>query len=255
MSKHKKKEQKQETEKTYTPSQLVADAQAAVEAQQGSRPGEYQSAWEALLQEAMEQILNRDSFHYNLNGDALYQQYRQQAVRDGRMAMMDTMGQAAAMTGGYGNSYAQTLGQQAYQQSLAQLNDRIPELYAMALEQYRMEGQDQLDRYNLLYGREKGEYDRYQDALNTWQQDANRLWNIYRDQRDYDYGTYRDSVEDAQWLKEFQEAKRRYDQEWEDAHPEVTAAPAVTYTGGTTTKKKTTTTPAPVVKDSYLVML
>jgi hypothetical protein len=31
------------------------------------------------------------------------------------MAMMDTMGKAAGLTGGYGSPYAQQVGQQAYQ--------------------------------------------------------------------------------------------------------------------------------------------
>lgn len=246
----------------YVPSQAVAEALAAVENQKAERPGEYQSAWEALLRQSMEQILNRQPFHYNLNGDALYQQYRQQAIRDGRLAMMDTMGQAAAMTGGYGNSYAQTLGQQVYQQNLLKVNDRIPELYAMALDQYRMESQAQQDRYNLIYGREQQDYGRYRDSVNEWQQDASRLWEIYRDQLDFDYGSYRDRVGDQQWQAEFQEAKRRYDQEWEAAQEAAAlkaalSAASSSSSGGSssgTKKKTTTTTPAPA-KDNYLVLL
>ena len=85
--------------------------------------GQYQSPWQTQLNDTISKILNREKFSYDLNGDALYQQYKDQYVNQGQQAMMDTMGQAQAMTGGYGNSYAQTVGQQTYQGYLQQLND------------------------------------------------------------------------------------------------------------------------------------
>ena len=93
---------------------------------------------------AMDAILNRKKFSYDLNGDALYQQYKDNYINQGKMAMMDTMGQASAMTGGYGNSYAATVGNQAYQASLQNLNNVIPQLYQLALDSYKTEG----DRLN-----------------------------------------------------------------------------------------------------------
>lgn len=194
----------------YVPSDAVKAALEAAEENKGSRPGEYRSAWERQLKEAMERILNREDFRYNLNGDALYQQYKDQAIRNGRLAMMDTMGQAAALTGGYGSSYSQNAGQQAYQQSLMQLNDRIPELYSLAMQQYQMQGQRMKDQYDLLSGAEETDYGRYRDALGTWQKDQDRLWSMYTDARDFDYGQFRDSVSDEQWQKEFDEALRRW---------------------------------------------
>ena len=59
-----------------------------------------------LRDEALEQYLNREAFQYDLNADALYQQYQNRYQELGRNAMKDTMGQAAALTGGYGSSYA-----------------------------------------------------------------------------------------------------------------------------------------------------
>lgn len=203
-----------------------------------ARP-EYRSGWEAELGEIMERILNREPFRYSLNGDALYQQYRDQARQDGRLAMEDTMGMAAALTGGYGNSYAQSVGQQAYQREMASLADRIPELYALAMEQYRQQTDDLMNRYGLLSGREQQDYDRYRDAYTAWQQDAQQTWREYTDQRDFDYRKSRDDTADAQWQQsfdytaardktkdsqwqaEFDEDKRRYDQTWDEKHPAV----------------------------------
>ena len=79
------------------------------------------------------------------------------------MAMQDAMGQAAALTGGYGNSYAASVGNQAYQQSLQQLNDVIPELYQLAYSKYKQEGQDMLNAMGLLEGDRAFDYGMYTD--------------------------------------------------------------------------------------------
>lgn len=215
--------------KEYVPSQQTRQAKAALEEQKKSRPGEYQSGWEAQLQALMERILDREEFRYNLDGDALYRQYRDQAMRDGRLAMQDTMGQAAALTGGYGNTYAQAVGQQAYDRQLEKLSGKIPELYALALDQYRQQSQELQSRFDMLSGQERQDYARYQDALSAWQQEADRAWQAYTDSRDFDYGAYRDGMDDLHWQQEFDENKRRYDQQWDFDHPQL---PEVPVSGG-----------------------
>lgn len=204
--------------KEYEQSRQVLAAREAVETQEGKRPGEYSSVWDSQIRQAMQDILNRQQFRYNLNGDALYRQYREQAMKNGRLAMMDTMGQAAALTGGYGSSYAQSVGQQAYQQEMTGLTDRIPELYALAMEQYRQTGQELMNRYELLSGQEQQDYSRYRDNWDAWQAEVDRLWSLYDRERGFDYDAYRDLIADEQWQAEFDEDKRRYDQEWEDKH-------------------------------------
>ena len=227
----------------YKPSDAVTQAQAMLQQQLASKPGAYQSQWQAGLDEIMNKILNRENFSYDLNGDALYQQYKDQYTLQGQQAMMDTMGQAQAMTGGYGNSYAQTVGQQVYQGHMQQLNDKIPELYQLALDQYNREGDEMYQQYGLLADRENQDYGRYQDSLDNWNTAYNQAYQKYQDERNYDYGKYtddrnyqyqvdrdavsdqqwaeslqyqkdRDAVADAQWQKEFDEAKRQYDQQY-----------------------------------------
>ena len=74
-----------------------------------------------LADEALDAYLNRGDFQFDVNADALYQQYKDHYTQPGKTAMQDTVGKAAALTGGYGSSYAQTVGQQAYQAHLKQL--------------------------------------------------------------------------------------------------------------------------------------
>ena len=104
--------------------------------------GDHNWANEDIYNEWLNKKLNREDFSYDLNADSLYKQYAEQYRNMGKMASADVMGQAAAMTGGYGNSYAATAGNQAYQAYLGKLNDIIPELYQMALNKYTMEGEE-----------------------------------------------------------------------------------------------------------------
>lgn len=140
----------------------------------------YQSQWQSQLDDTMGKILNREKFNYDLNGDALYQQYKDRYVNQGRMAMMDTMGQAQAMTGGYGNSYAQSVGQQTYQNYLQGLNDKIPELYNLALSKYQMEGDQLKDQYSILGNQEAQDYSR-------WAADRDFGYGQFVDDRNYQY--------------------------------------------------------------------
>ena len=213
------------TYQPYQKSDTVAQAEALLQQQLAQKPGAYQSAWQTQLNETLDKILNREKFSYDLNGDALYQQYKDQYTTQGKMAMMDTMGQAAAMTGGYGNSYAQMAGQQAYQGYLQQLNDKVPELYQLALDQYNKEEDALYDKASLMAGMEEQDYGRYRDQMSDYYTELDRLTEDarYQGEQDYgkwadklnlDYGMYRDQVADKQWQAEFDEAKRQYDQQY-----------------------------------------
>ena len=133
----------------------------------------YQASYDDQLQEVYDRIVNREKFSYDLNSDALYQQYADQYQRMGQQAMMDTMGQAAAMTGGYGNSYASTAGNQAYQGYLQQLNEVVPQLYGMALDQYNAEGDALLNQYAMLGDMADDEYGKYRDSVSDYWQTVN----------------------------------------------------------------------------------
>ena len=123
----------------------------------------YQSQYKDQIQGLYDQIANRQDFTYDVNADAMYQQLKDQYIQGGRMAMQDTMGQAQAMTGGYGNSYAQSVGQQSYQGYLQGLNDQVPNLYQMALNRYIQQGDQLKDQYSMLTAQEAQDYARWQD--------------------------------------------------------------------------------------------
>ena len=178
--------------KKYEQSEEVKKAREALSQQESAKPGAYSSQWQSRLESTLDQILNRKEFRYDMNADALYNQYRDQYLRQGRLAMEDTLGQAAALTGGYGSSYAQQVGQQTYQGYLAGLNDKLPELYRLALSKYQLEGDQLRDKYDLLSDREAGDYGRYQDAVKAWPTERDYLADRYDTQREADYARYND---------------------------------------------------------------
>ncbi len=111
-------------------------------------PGSYSAKYntaplEGQLAGWLNEIDNYGEFEYDLNADLLYKQMADNYVQQGQLAMQDAMANAAAMTGGYGNSYAASVGNQAYQQHLTALNNNIPALQQQALNVWQA-GLDQL---------------------------------------------------------------------------------------------------------------
>ena len=197
----------------YNESEKVKRLAEDMALHEAKNPGEWSGGtYGKGMDEALQKVLNRDKFQYDINGDALYQQYKDRYIQQGKQAMMDTVGQAAALTGGYGNSYAQKAGQQAYQGYLQGLNDKVPELYRLALDRYNQEGTDLLNRYGLLSDQYDKEYSRYREDVSDWQAQRDYLANLFNSERNFDYTGFRDQVADDQWQKNFDEALRQYNE-------------------------------------------
>lgn len=120
----------------------------------------YTPQYDTQINELFNKLLNRESFSYDAETDPLYKLYREQYINQGRLAMQDTMGQAAALTGGYGSSYSQAVGQQQYDAYLQKLNGVVPELYRLAYSRYQDEGDELKDQYNMYMAKDAQDYDR-----------------------------------------------------------------------------------------------
>lgn len=159
----------QELEKGYTLSDEVTAAQAYRDSVAALEPGAYQSRFEERLQALYDRIAGREAFDYEPEEDEAYQRYARLYAARGAAAMEDTLGKAAALTGGYGSSYAQSAGQQAYNGYLQELAALVPELRQAALAEYQQEGKALQEQYSLLHAQEKADYDRWQDERADWQ--------------------------------------------------------------------------------------
>lgn len=133
----------------------------------GSAPV-YTDQYDDRINALYDQITGRGNFNYDLNADALWQQYQDSYTQMGKQAMRDSMGKAAALTGGYGSSYGQAVGQQQYDQYLQSLGDVVPELYESAYQKWNDEGDRLVQQYGMLTDREAQDYARYQDEYNKW---------------------------------------------------------------------------------------
>ena len=129
--------------------------------------------YEAEIQGLLSDISNRKGFSYNMNEDPIYQQYRDQYVREGQRAMKDTVAQTAALTGGYGSTYGAIAAQQGYDNYLAGLNDVVPQLEQQAYGRYTDELADKYNQLGAYQMEENRLYGQYMDALGQYNTDRN----------------------------------------------------------------------------------
>ena len=142
----------------------------------GSAP-QYVSRYQDKIDELTAQILGRAAFSYDPETDPTYQQYKEAYTRDGQRAMQDTLGQVSARTGGLASSYAGNAAQQTYDNYMAALEDKIPELRQLAYSMYQDEGDTQRANLEMLMALDQGDYAKYADLLSQWNTD-----------RSFDYG-------------------------------------------------------------------
>ena len=172
---------------------------------------QYQNEINSILN----QITNRDAFSYNMNEDPLYQQYRDQYIREGQRAMKDTMAQTAMMSGGYANTAGAIAAQQGYDNYLAQLNDRVPQLEQMAYGKYADNLADLYNQFNAYQSEDQRLYGQYMDALGQYNKDRDYAFNsmnaaiaqnnyenefnrgIFESDRDYNFGYRQQDIENA----------------------------------------------------------
>ena len=174
----------------YAQGEAVQNAANAYSQQLAQKPGEYQSQYGDAIQNMINQALNRPAFHYDFASDPMYQAHAQQYQRGGQMAMQDAMAQSAMLTSGYGNSYAQQVGQQTYQGYMENLYNQLPELRNAAYQMYEAEGNQLRDNLAMLQGQDDRDYGRYRDDVGDWRADVDMLYNMYSDMSEAEYNRY-----------------------------------------------------------------
>lgn len=163
----------------------------------------YLSRYQARIDALADAILNRDPFSYDKEKDPLYLQYKDTYTRGGQRGMQDTLAQVSARTGGLASSYAESAAQQTYNNYMAQLADKVPELYQLAYSMYMDDLTQDRNDLSMLMGLDDTAYGR-------WSDDRNFGYNAYRDQvadrqwqQQFDYNASRDQVADSQWQTQF----------------------------------------------------
>ena len=222
------KKQLEKYQQGYKPADSVAAAQQTLQQVQNQKPQGYNSKYSAPLENILQQIQNPEKFDYEFNGDNLFKAYADMYTQKGKQASLDVQGQAAAMTGGYGNSYAETAGAQAYQQYMTELYDKGLSMRDRAYQAYQDELANKREQYNILQQAENEEYGRYRDTYSDWQKEEEQAYNRAQAEREMDYKEYMDAlnyytglmqIENQAWASEAerQEAIRQYEKSFAES--------------------------------------
>lgn len=155
-------------------------------------PKAYSSAYTDQLNSAMDKVTNRQAFEYDPLKDVNYQAMAKVYQKQGEQAARNTMGDAAALNGGYGSSYAVSASQQARNDYNQQLASQIPALYEAAYNRYTNEYNMDLSALDALRTADDTDYGRYRDNV------GDKQWKY-----EADYQKHRDSVADAQWKSNY----------------------------------------------------
>lgn len=205
----------------YSASADVTAAADMLKQKETAKPGAYSSAYQSQIDALLNKITNREDFSYDMNADPLYNQYKEQYQAAGKLAMQDTMANAAGLTGGYGSSYATTAGQQAYQGSLDNLNNVIPELASAAYGKYQDKGNDMYNQMGLYQGLEATDYGKYQDTVSNYYDDLNYYYNKYGDMSTADYNKYQNNMDQWQADRAYYYGKQQDEQEQANYEAEI----------------------------------
>lgn len=167
---------------------------------ESKKPGAYQSKYTDQISDATGKLqnlkfdYNNFNTEYNPTENAEYKAAKNNYTRQAELANLNAQANAAALTGGYGSSYATQLGQSAYANAMSNLDGLADDLYDEAYSRWQT-------GYNTAYNDYTNQRDQLQSLISAYQQaDANDL-NAYntalqewQNQRDYYQSEYNNAV-------------------------------------------------------------
>lgn len=187
---------------------------------------EYESQYSDKINDLVDKILNGEKFEYDLNADAVYQQYKDEYARSAKRSADNAMNSAMSASGGYANSYAQAAAQQAYNAEMQNLGEMVPEFEAQAYDRYADEKQEQYNQLSVLQNSESTDYSKFRDEVSDFYADRDyQLGMGDRYNQDlYNQANLYQTVEDSDFnkemtLEEFAFNKEQYanDKAYQDA--------------------------------------
>lgn len=187
---------------------------------------QYVSKYADQIDAGLNSIVNREEFSYDPLKDANYQSMAKLYQKQGRQAAQNAMGDAAALNGGYGSSFAVTASQQAQNDYNQMLASQLPALQQAAYDKYLGQHQLNLTALEALRAADATDYAQYRDTVADNQWKYGTEYQAYRDSvgdtqwqtsfdrsvlesdRGFNYQKERDKVADSQWAKEYALAKK-----------------------------------------------
>lgn len=188
----------------FYPSSRTEDYADRLDDIENNRPGDFSSKYQGQIDSIVDSILGREEFKTDQVFESdLYNNLRDQYMAAGDKAMRDTMGAAQAASGGYGSSFAQSVGQQAYDQSLSQFNNVALDVYDRVYNQYLQEGQELYNQLGMLNQQDSIDYGRYRDQVADWMADRDYYAGRYDSAWGQDMSTYQQAQQMQQWAEQY----------------------------------------------------
>lgn len=206
-------QQLQKSQAGYQPNEAVQTAQQNMQNVQNMRPQTYNSKYSGALDSILAEIQNPKPFKYSFNDDDLFKYYADLETQNAKKANINAQGQAAALTGGYGNSYGAAAGAQAYQEALLPLYERGMQLAQFARDNYDKDQQRPYDQLAALQGMDESDYGRYRDTMSDWRQDEQNARDVYENERNFGYNEYVDALNNALNIGKMEADSFRADQD------------------------------------------
>ncbi|WP_207664530.1 hypothetical protein [Clostridium sp. AF32-12BH] len=171
---------------------------------ENSKPAAFQSQYSNEIQNILNTIQNRPQFNTDdVFKSDLYTTMREQAIQNGQKSMRDTMGAAQAATGGYGSTYAQAAGQQAYDNAISNFNNTTLDIYDRVYNNYLQEGQELYNKLNMYNNQDSIDYNRYRDNVSDYYNDLNYYAGRYDSSWNQDMTTYQQDQAMQQWAENY----------------------------------------------------
>lgn len=166
-----------------------------------------------------DQVMSQEKFSYDPQKDQLFQMYKQQYNAQGNRAMNNQMGIAAANSGGYNSSVAQTSAQSTFHGYMDELSEKASQTYQNALDMYKYKQQNLLDKYKVAKDMNDSGNDAYwkqldakqqnmYNAYTAWQDDKNFQYNQYSDDRSYWQQFGQNAQTQINWQKDFDQTEK-----------------------------------------------
>lgn len=168
-------------------------AYQALQNYQAQAPGPYQSPYQSQINSLMQDLNNRH-FVYNYREDPTYQQYKRQYESSAQRAGENAQANAAAVSGGFGSSWATTAGENAYANTMNGLDNVVNGLYAQALDSYTEESND-------MYGQLQNLMQAESQAQQQYNQDVSNYYSgLDYYQNNYETEANREEQNTSSWL-------------------------------------------------------
>ena len=201
----------------YQPGAAAQSVQQQLQQLQANKPGGYTSQYDGQLQSILAEIQGQKPFQYSFSGDALFNSLKDIWTEQARQASMGAQAQAAALTGGYGNSAAQMAGSQAYQQNILPLYDKATELARLAYDVHQGEQADKYNQLSALLNLDQKDYGRHRDTVTDFKDERDYLTGRYDTEEERAYDRYKDDINYWTGLAEIENKDYRSEQERQEA--------------------------------------